>query len=739
VCVVVAGCGPSDPLAEVKKLHRSGRHVESIDPLRRLLDERENDAEVHYLYGVSLLRTGQPSLAIWSFRKAMLDSKWLVPASLQLATGALLTGNHDAALEALDRALEFEPDHVGALLLRAQARVNSRRDYEGALSDADRALELDPDAIEAHVPRTVALLGLERLEEAESSLRVLQDTHREAGLAGADMPRFCIANALFARESERLEEAAKLYDACLERHPSDLRVVQEAVEFFEEARNFTRAMEILRGALEREPNALVYRVALAARLRTRGEVAEAERLLREGADGDDARFVVPAWMALADHLRQVEDLEAALGALRQAVAVAGEPTPELAFALADALVVTGRFQDALAAADLLGVPAQRELIYGRTRLLQGRPKEALEHFSKGLALWPDNAVARYYAALAAEHVGDFERAIAEYRYALRSDPDATDARLRLALLHEAEGEHRLALMAAVHGTTRGDRSLDLETQLAALRASARIGRLSQWRYPFGPLIGRPGVWARVVMAAAEGVRDRAGPRAAADLIRGAERLDLVDPRNALALRALVIALEESGDSESADEYLDAALAETPAEAEFVAIRALLLERRGAPRSAIEATHLRALALDARNVTALMGLGRLTGDAQSRLAYYTRAAESDPAHVAAQIARSDALSENRRPVEAKAQLEQVLSLHPYDPDAAQRLAELMLRDDGSAGSDRVLELCRRAVRFGNGSPESFDLLRRVHDRRGEIELAADAAASAKRARAERDSL
>ena len=77
---------------------------------------------------------------------------------------------------------------------------------------------------------------------------------------------------------------------------------------------------------------------------------------------------------------------------------------------------------------------------------QRDPLAALQAFEGALRLWPDNPWARYHTALVAEELGDFERALAEYRYATRIEPGATDARTRGATLLLAQGRPNLALL-----------------------------------------------------------------------------------------------------------------------------------------------------------------------------------------------------------------------------------------------------------------------------------------------------
>jgi tetratricopeptide (TPR) repeat protein len=388
--------------------------------------------------------------------------------------------------------------------------------------------------------------------------------------------------------------------------------------------------------------------------------------------------------------------------------------------------MAGRYDRAIEVAQELTIPSLRDLVYGRALLEQGKPAEALTRFSDGLRLNPDNAVARYYAARAAEGIGDFDRAISEYRYSIRADHAATDARLRLALLHEAESAYGLALTAARHRTTRGPSDLDLDTELAFFRIAARAGRVAEARSRLTELAGRPGVWGRAVAAVADGIRARQGPAAAAQRVREAPGLDLSEPRNAEALRGLVIDLAETGEADAARAYLDAALAAHPDAAAFHEIRGFALERLGAPPEEVRAAYERAAELDPENALALAGLGRMAADSEAALGFYTRAAAADPEDPAPQRASAELLVALGKREEAEQTLLVLLDEHPYDAGIALRLAELLL----ARGSDTesALQLAKRAARFGGG-PQAYELLGRVHRQRGEIDLAEEAASEA----------
>ena len=94
------GCGPSDPLENVRRMQDTdGDFAASIEPLRALLEERPDDAEVSYRYGVALVATGQPQVSKWSLRKAMESEEWFEKSSSMLTRALLATGDHDKADE----------------------------------------------------------------------------------------------------------------------------------------------------------------------------------------------------------------------------------------------------------------------------------------------------------------------------------------------------------------------------------------------------------------------------------------------------------------------------------------------------------------------------------------------------------------------------------------------------------------------------------------------------------------
>jgi tetratricopeptide (TPR) repeat protein len=679
--------------------------------LRDLLDEQIDDPELNYLYGRALSLSGNPSVAIWPLRKAMESSEWLTPAALQLANAELQTGNPDRAIEAMNRLLVVEPEHAGALAVRALAKIHTRRSYEEGLADAERALEIDPDNFEALIPRAVALLALERVDEAEAALDEMGRRFREEELGTETAAKYCTVRASFTREKGDVEAADAIYSECLERYPVSLILVEDAIEFYDSQQRFDRSEEILREALEVAPEARPYRISYALRLQAKGEDEAVERLLREATEFEQPALAAGAWADLAAYYIDREDFTAGIAAYESLLEIAPEPGPQITFAYAEALVMAGRYEEALRLAGEMTVEPHRELVRGRVHLARNEPAQALERFTAGLGLWPDNAVAHYYAALAAERIGDFDRAIGEYRYSLRVDAGAGDARLRLARLHAAEGAHALALEALRHNvdTVPGD----LDMALLELEMLARLGRASGRRIPhLVPLVESPAVWGRAIAALAAGTRARSGPAAAVTFIRGNEGLDLEQSINAPALRALVINLADADQPAEALSLAETSLRAAPDAAEFHAIHGLALSRSGAEASEAHSAFERALEIEPENARALVGLGRIradAGDAEAALALFDRAdaansEDTSAAHAAAELS----IALGRRDA-AERRLEELLDRNPFDGRAALLLAELRLTQ--AAELEQILVLAQRAARFGEG-PAAEELLQRA---------------------------
>ncbi|HEY5657995.1 MAG TPA: tetratricopeptide repeat protein, partial [Myxococcota bacterium] len=724
--LVLLACSPRDPAAEARALLEEGRRAEAIALLRAEIEARPADPHLYHLYGSALLADRQPSLATWPLRRAAQDPELAVEAGLLLAQALLAGGGEYDAVRAADEVLALEPNHVGALKLRVQARLRSL-DEEGALEDIARLTALgyggdprDPSLLQAKLE---AELKLERVEEARETIASL---HARAAEAGEEFPeeyaaRLCALEAVFTAEAGDAAAAEVRHDACAAEHPTAHVVLEEAIRFFDAQGRFERGAEMLERAVAEAPDDRALRMQLAARLRDLGRADEAERLLREAAE----RLGTPLdWTALADHFVALEDLAGAASALGRAVEVqtgrplgvggyAGVPDDGL-FAYADLLVQLGEHDRVRQMLPDLEEPAYVRFLEGRMRLERGDFAGADEAYRQGLRLWPSNPGARYLAGQAAEQLGDFDRAISHYREALRADPSRTPAGLALARIQLAEGNRGAARDALAYHLRGHPRDAKALRRYAALASELdRAAEASALRAQLAKLPGQAGA------AVADHARDvlRAeGSEAAARSIEQTQ-IDLSDPAHAEALRAWSEIASLRGRDAEALSRIDAALALHPDAAALHAARGGALQRAGREEEAVAALE-RALELDGAYVPALVALAERAaarGDVEAALGLYDAATAADPEEVAP--ARDAALLVLARGdvVAARARFAAVLRSHPWYGDAAYQLALLDL--ERGEIDDRALDHAQRAARFRYGAP-ALELLGRLLLARGE---------------------
>lgn len=716
--LVACGASFDERLAGVDAQHRAGEWAASIPVLRELLTEQPDDPETNRRLGLALLRSGQPTLAVWPLRRALDAPSEAVESGLLLAAALVATGNGAAAVDAADDVLRIEPLNARALELRARAQL-AERNPKQALEDAELLLEREPDHLGALDARATALVALGRNDEAEAALVAVLE--RARAVDSPDAGGACAVHARFL--AERLKDPARAeeaFGACLAQYPADVLGVREAVNFYVAQERPADALDVLRRAVAAAPDMLPFRVWLAERLYGVGASNEADALLAATTERlDDAR----AWRARAELERRSGHPEQALASFERALERADEAERDsLRFSSADLLVDLGRLEQAEALGAELSTEVYRDLITGRILLARGDAAGALAAFESGLALWPNNAGARYLAGRAAASLGDYERAMAEYLEAERADPRASDAAAELARIHlrfGRSGDAPLALEFARRHVWSHPADPTGYRLVAAAALELERFELARERLAVAEQLAGadPALRAQVVVERAGVERAATGPDAAARVIEESG-LDLTDAAAEPALRVLVDDLIAAGRSADAEARIDA----LPESAYAHDVRARSLDRMGADAAAVRAELERAVELDPGYAPALAGLALLAvarGESGAAIALYDRAAEADDpssdfAYAAAQLELAAG-----RDAAAEARLRVIVERHPDHAAACNDLAWLLAEQGRDL--DRALALARRAARLEPG-PATWDTLGWVQFKRGDLEAA-----------------
>jgi len=710
------GCSGSieDRLASARQAQEVGDFADSVDDLRQVLAEEPDHPEANYLLGMALLRTGQGSPAVWPLRKAAESDAYALEAGLLLAQTLFSTRNPEEAAQVAQRVIERNPDNVDAwrTLVRAQGAAHQYKDAEVS---ANRLLELKPNDAEALVLRAAAQLGIPRYRDSEQSF----DLARKAATAEGNLTLAAQACATQARvRAERLEDPAggkQLFGECLRESPTDPTLVSTAAQYYTAIGDAARAEAIWRTAIEQAPDSLGFHVGLAQQLAASGKVSEAQTVLEEAAQDFSS---LEAWIALAEMFRAQGDLAKAEATLDRAGTQVGD-SDALRFRRVDLLVELDRVEEAQALAAKIEDPSYRDAARGRALQKLGKPAEALEALEASLLRWPNNAPARFLAGRAAEDLGQYDRAIEEYKQAIRADIHGTDAGLVAAYLSYSLGRFADALeFAGLH--VRGRPYHNPEPYVIAVRAAQAAGRdgvAQQW---LAALEKFPGGKPTAIAERAKHTAAKSGPAEAVKQIQQSG-IDVSAAGNEILLRALIDAELQQGRGEPALAALERALAARPDSPELLDLRGRTLTHLGRSDEA-RAAFEKAIAANPAYTPALEGLGLLAlrrGELDKALELFERAATNDPddpesAYRVAQVwlAKGD-------PAEAERRLNALVTRVPGHVGAANDLAFLLAQSGRDL--DRALELAQRAVRLED-KPEIRDTLATVQLARGETDAA-----------------
>jgi tetratricopeptide (TPR) repeat protein len=713
VSFLALACGSSldSRLEEVRTLQDAGQFNESVEPLRSILEESPDLAEANHRLGVALVQTGQASLAVWPLEKSAKSPEFAVPSGLLLASAFLSVNAPDDAIRISTRVLETDPGNVAALRMRTHAQL-AVGNQEEALAGATRLREMQPDDYQAAVLLGSILADAGRLDDAEKAYQDVKDLGAKSGDPGV-AARGCLALANFYDTGRKdAARAEAQYLECLATYSTEPLALQLASQFYDKTSRSEKGTELWRKAVEEAPENLSFRVMLAERVARSGKIDEAQAILVEAAES----FATPgAWQVLADFQRRHGRRDEAAASLERAAQLAGGGDDNLRFAQGDLYVDLGRLDQADEVLAAIQEPAYREILRGRILLAKGDAKGALEAFDIGLRRWPNNAPARYMAGAAARDAGDEDRAISEFREAVRTDVSATDAALALAALYLERGENGPAANFAMQHVAQRDPT-SLPAFRIAARAATREGEFDAARSTLDNMSEIAGAAAAVAVERAAVERAAKGPAQAVVAIESA-RLDLSDPANEDALRTLSEDLLALGRGESALGRIDAALAANPDKASLLELRGVVLARLGRKDDA-RVSFEKAAAADPASPRALIGLASIevaAGNPQAALEIVERAGALDPKNVDARYLAAQIALGRGDMADAEQRLRAVLGLAPSNAAALNDLAWILA--SGERELDQALAMAERAAKV-DPSADVLDTLGYVRLKRGD---------------------
>ena len=379
--------------AENGDLDRSAKIIEAVP-------ESDRTSKMEFALGASYDQLKRTKDAIAAYQRALDIEPGDVRSMAALAQALLNDDQLDAAMKQYRQLADADPDDVGTLIHIGEIQRRQGK-YEDALTTIRKAAKKEPDNLEAGYNEGLLLDVLGRYDEAVQVYQHMVDlTSHANGAYTTDEKNnrsiFLERLGAIDHEQNKTEDAIAAYQKMIDMGgDSALRGYQGQVDTYRDAKQFDKAVEIARKAVEINPKDNDLKLILASELADAGKVDEgitlAKGLLKNTSSDDDRKI----WLDLAQmdtRLHRWKDAEDALN---------------------KAAPMTTKKEDRLYLLFLRGALAERQKHF--------EPAEDL--FRQALDLDPSNAmVNNYLGYMLADKGSKLPEAIKMIRKAVEQEP-----------------------------------------------------------------------------------------------------------------------------------------------------------------------------------------------------------------------------------------------------------------------------------------------------------------------------
>lgn len=139
----------SSELADAVRAHKKGHYARAFQLYQRVLDERQDNLDALMNIASLFVLLGDSRAAVEAFEQAAKLSENSPRAHRDRGFGLLVIGQTTQALQALRRALELDPELIGARLTLAE-ELFEQDQQDDALREAERCVQTRPEAAATH-------------------------------------------------------------------------------------------------------------------------------------------------------------------------------------------------------------------------------------------------------------------------------------------------------------------------------------------------------------------------------------------------------------------------------------------------------------------------------------------------------------------------------------------------------------------------------------------------------------
>jgi len=298
--------------AESGDLQQAAKVIENVPAADR-------SAKMELALGAAYDQLKQTKDAIAAYQRAN-DMDPGDPRTLDALAQALLSDNQlDEALKQFKQLAEADPENVEALVHIGEIQRRQGK-YEDALATIRTALKKDPSSLEAGYNEGLLLDVLGRFDEAaQAYVNMLEQpslfhangayTTEEKNNRGIFLERL----GSIYHEQNKVDQAIATYQKMIDLGgETALRGYQGQVDIYRDAKEFDKAIEVSRKAVDADPKNREFKLMLAGELADQGQVDEALAMAKGLLDNSEKDRTV--WIALGQldvRLRRWKDADEA--------------------------------------------------------------------------------------------------------------------------------------------------------------------------------------------------------------------------------------------------------------------------------------------------------------------------------------------------------------------------------------------------------------------------------------------
>lgn len=309
-----------DVILNLARLYGESGDMEHAAKVVEAVPESDRTSKMEFALGAAYDQLKRPKDAIAAYQRALDIEPGDVRTEGALAQALLNDDQLDAAMKQYRQISDADPDDTGTLIHIGEIQRRQGK-YEDALATIRKAMNKEPDNLEAGYNEGLLLDVLGRFDEAVTVYNHMVDLTSHANGAYRDEEKsnrdiFLERLGAVYHEQNKVDQAIATYQKMIDMGgDSALRGYQGEVDTYRDAKQFDKAVEVARKAVETNPKNSDLKLMLAGELADAGKVDDALAMAKGLLKNDNSDEDRKVWLDLAQvdtRLHRWKDAEDAL-------------------------------------------------------------------------------------------------------------------------------------------------------------------------------------------------------------------------------------------------------------------------------------------------------------------------------------------------------------------------------------------------------------------------------------------